>query len=88
MSMTFVSGRQRPEPSQQTVQSVSGKIVQFLLCLRLNLIIFGIGFVNVSSTTDDSLFKFISASLYQLKLNENFARAMLFEGPFTTPTTQ
>jgi len=27
MSMTFVSGRQRPEPSQQTVQSVSGKTV-------------------------------------------------------------
>ena len=88
MSMTFVSGRQRPEPSQQTVQSVSGKIVQFAFGLGLNLTIFGIGFVNASSTTDDSLFKFISASLYQLKLNENFARAMLFEGPLTTPATQ
>ena len=47
MSMTFVSGRQRPEPSQQTVQSVSGKIVQFPLGLGLNLTIFGIGFVII-----------------------------------------
>ena len=27
MSMAFVSGRQRQEPTQQTVQSVGGKLV-------------------------------------------------------------
>jgi len=59
--MTFVSGRQRPEPSQQTVQSVSGKTVQFPLGLGLDLTMFGIGFINALSTTDDAfIFKFIS----------------------------
>lgn len=61
MSMTFVSGRQRPEPSQQTVQSVSGKTVQFPLGLGLTM--FVIGFINALSTKDDSfIFKFISCS--------------------------